>query len=73
MATISYSVLLAAVRQCVTVVQPGEVLAVRVAAGTDDLTMDLLGAQAARIRDEHGVAVLFLAGEEFARVKAGGA
>jgi hypothetical protein len=73
MAAIEVTTLLAAIRQCVTVVEPGEILAVRVAASTSDAEMEYLGEQAQRIRAQCGVRVAFVVGEEFARLKAGDA
>jgi hypothetical protein len=73
MAVIEVTTLLAAVRQCVTIVEPGEILAVRVAYGTSETEMEYLGEQAQRIREQCGVRVAFVLGEEFARLKAGDA
>jgi len=71
MAVFDKAVLLAAIRECVTVVEPGDVLAVRVSPDTDDATLDYLGEDAERIRAVLGVRLLLVAGEEFARLKAG--
>jgi hypothetical protein len=70
MASIPHTVLLAAIRQCVTVVEPGEVLAVRVGEDTPDQEMDFLFGFAGDIRKQSGARVLFLRAAEFARLKA---
>jgi hypothetical protein len=69
MASIPHTVLLAAIRQCVTVVEPGEVLAVRVREDAPDDEMAFLMEFAQGIH-EQGVRVLFLRAAEFARLKA---
>lgn len=58
---------LAAIRECVTVVQPGEVLAVRLRAENIDDIGHLAG-QLREIHDKLGITVLFVEGEEFARI-----
>jgi hypothetical protein len=64
---VSPEALLAAVRACVTVVGPGEVLAVRIPPGwaADRGWQDV----AARLHREQGVRVVFLPGEEFAVIR----
>ena len=71
MATIPHPVLLAAIRQCVTVVEPGEILAVRLPLDMDLEAADQMAEQAERIGEQSGVQLLFVFGEEFARLKAG--
>jgi hypothetical protein len=73
MATLTRAELLAAVRQSVTLVGPGDVLAVRVAADTTDSEMAFLGDRAACLLEETGARVLFFRAEEFAVVAAEGA
>jgi len=63
--------ILEALREAVTIIEPGEVLAVRVSPDVDDATMEFLRDQARAITAEHGVTVLFACGEEFARLKRG--
>lgn len=63
--------ILEALRESVIIVEPGEILAVRVSPSVDDATMDFLCEQARAVTAEHGVTVLLLAGEEFARLKRG--
>jgi hypothetical protein len=70
MAAIPHTVLLAAIRQCVTVVEPGEVLAVRVAESATDQEMGFLTRFAYDIHEQCGAQVLFLRAAEFARLKA---
>lgn len=63
--------ILEALREAVTIVEPGEVLAVRVAPGTTDAEWDEMVTRTGGFGTEHGVTVLLLEGEEFARLKAG--
>lgn len=70
MAAIPHTVLLAAIRQCVTVVEPGDVLAVRVPENTTDEEMGFLTRFAYDIHEQAGARVLFLRAAEFARLKA---
>jgi hypothetical protein len=71
MARIEQAALLAAIRECVTVVQPGEVLVVRVPFDLPDDEMYELTERARELRGETGTArIVFVAGEEFARLKA---
>lgn len=70
MASIEVTTLLAAIRQCVTVVGPGEVLAVRVPGDTRDDEMAFFGERAAVLAEDTGVRVLFFRAEEFAVLKA---
>ena len=72
MAAIELTALLAAIRQCVTILEPGEVLAVRVPGTLSDSDHGRLRNHAEAIRQAHGVTVLFLPGEEFARIKVAG-
>lgn len=65
--------ILEALREAVTIVEPGEVLAVRVAPGTSGADWDALCGRAQHVQAEHGVTVVLLEGEEFARLKAGDA
>jgi hypothetical protein len=69
MATLTRAEILAAIRQCVTIVGPGETLAVRVTAETCDEEMALIGERAACLHEETGVRVLFFRAEEFAVLK----
>ena len=71
MARIERAALLAAIRQCVTVIEPGEVLAVRVSEDTPDDEMAWLAEHAGHIYEQAGTRVLFLRAAEFARLKAG--
>jgi hypothetical protein len=65
-------VILEALREAVTIIEPGEVLAVRVAPRSfGDEEWAAAGEQAHRIGAEHGVTVLLVEGEEFARLKRG--
>jgi hypothetical protein len=66
-------VVLAAIEACVTVVKPGEVLAVRVPLDLSEYDFDSLRREAERVREGLGVRILFVAGEEFARIADGGA
>lgn len=58
---------LAAIRECVTVVKPGEVLAVRVPGpcGEEEFAMMREAGERAR---EFGVRIIFIEGEQFARL-----
>jgi hypothetical protein len=67
MATIPGTLLLAAVREA------GEVLAVRAGEDTTELELFGMGEFATVIRDQMGVRVVFIKGQEFARLKAGDA
>jgi hypothetical protein len=71
MASVEVTTLLAAIRQCVTVVEPGEVLAVRVSENAADDYLDELNERARDLREVIGVRVVFIQGEEFARLRAG--
>jgi hypothetical protein len=66
MSAISTEVLLAAISECVTVVKPGEILAVRLSRDLDDDAVTRMRAQAEQARDEFGFRVVFVEGEEFA-------
>lgn len=68
--TLDSKVLLAAIQACVTVVGPDEVLAVRAPLSFTSEQFDELRRHAERVSEETGVRILFIAGEEFARVKA---
>lgn len=70
---ITPGLILEALREAVTIVEPGEVLAVRLAPGTPDDVGDQMKERARAIGTEHGIRVLLLEGEEFARLKAGDA
>jgi hypothetical protein len=66
--TFDPEVVLAAIEQCMTVVRPGEALAVRVSKNITEDEVAYLRNCAARAREGTGVTILFIAGEEFARV-----
>jgi hypothetical protein len=66
MADIDRETLLAAVRESVTVVKPGEVLAVRVPLSFSRGDLDQARAYGRTVEQETGVKVAFLPGEEFA-------
>jgi hypothetical protein len=74
MARIERAVLLAAIRECITVVGPGEVLAVRVPGDLPDEIYGRLAEHAQAIREETGgtARIVFVAGEEFAKLRDGG-
>jgi len=63
--------ILEALREAVTIIEPGEILAVRVDPCTTDAEFGEMRQRAERVTADHGVTVLFLAGEEFARLKRG--
>jgi hypothetical protein len=73
MSRLSPGVILEALREAVTIVEPGEILAVRIdgrcLSGGDLDRMCDFGRQ---VKADHGLTVLFVAGEEFARIKAAG-
>lgn len=60
--------ILAAIEECVTVVKPGEVLAVRVPPDVDEDTVDGLREGSRQLADASGMTVVFLPGEAFARI-----
>lgn len=68
--TFDPEIVLAAIEECVTVIRPGEVLAVRVPLDLDEAEMESLADGARRLRQSHGVRVVFVAGEEFGRLAA---
>ncbi len=63
--------ILEALRDAVTIIEPGEILAVRVDPRTTDAELGEMRQRAGQVAAEHGVTVLLLAGEEFARLKRG--
>ena len=69
MARIDRTTLLAAIRDCITVIEPGDVLAVRVGDDLTDEYLDEMADYAGHVTREHGVSVIFVRGEEFARLK----
>lgn len=73
MARVPRTTLLAAIRECVTVVAPGEVLAVRIGDGTSDDELADMGERAMAIADQDGVRIVLVRGEEFARLRSSGA
>lgn len=58
-------------RECVTVVKPGEVLAVRLPLDMNGDDMDRAREYALRVERQSGIKVAFIPGEEFAAVDAG--
>jgi len=68
---LSPAVILEALREAVTIIEPGEILAVRIAPPVSDQEWDEMRQRAEQITADHGVTVLLLAGEEFARLKRG--
>ena len=69
--TFDPDIVLAAMAECVTVVHPGEVLAVRVPPDLDPGEVTRLAEQAEHAGETYGVRVLFIAGEEFAVIRSG--
>jgi hypothetical protein len=63
--------ILEALREAVTIIEPGEILAVRVDPRATDAEFDEMRQRAEQVSTDHGVTVLLLAGEEFARLKRG--
>jgi hypothetical protein len=59
---------LAAIKECVAVVQPGEILAVRLDMENREDDIDYLAEQAKQVGDRLGISILFLPGDEFARL-----
>lgn len=72
-AAFSPDVLLAALEQAVTVIGPDDILVIRVPFDVDDDEAAALRDSATRAREDLGVRVLFAAGEEFAKIRAGDA
>jgi hypothetical protein len=69
---ISREAQLAAISECVTIVKPSEVLAVRLASDYMDDDIVEIRKQAEWVRDENpGVRIIFVTGEEFARIQSG--
>jgi hypothetical protein len=71
MSRLAPGVILEALREAVTIIEPGEILAVRVDPRTTDAEFEEMRERARLVTAEHGVTVLLLAGEEFARVRRG--
>lgn len=63
--------ILEALREAVTIIEPGEILAVRVDPRITDAEMGEMRRRAREVGERGGVTVLLLAGEEFARLKRG--
>lgn len=57
---------LAAIRECITIIKPGEVLAVRLHPGTDEQTLDLINQRCGDFGRRYGIGLLFVGAEEFA-------
>ena len=74
MSRLSPGVILEALREAVTIIEPGEILAVRVDPGSCDMAaLGQMRDHAECIRAEYGVTVMFVEGGEFARLKGAGA
>ena len=71
--TFDPEIVLAAMQECVTIVHPGEILAVRVPPDLDPHEMEQLSEGAERADEIYGVKILFVAGEEFAVIRIRGA
>lgn len=65
-------VITAALEQAVTVVHPGDTLAVSVPVDMDAATLEDLNERVARQLDGTGIRVLFVAAGEFAVIRGGG-